>query len=191
MSITSGESGQSSGLDPAISKTGYFNSNASSFYLPAFCFWYSDVAMGETLVRADDETGQIIIAINMGNASRKYDGQIGDMVTLSLFKKKGYLDEYHAHRLPVSENRADYAMDSVFSDFRSVTTGGIPAGTLYRSTGPSDRNQTRAACTDRLALTLGIKSAIDVSDSKEKLAEMAKTGLPPSSNALWVPESAT
>lgn len=134
-----------------------------------FCTSYSDVDTGNLVVRDDKENNLVVVAINMGNFSTTYDANKGDKVTFSLKEKKGYLSEYLLHQLKRSNDRSDYALDSVFANFRNISTNGINPGVLYRSSSPVNNEIGRAAYSDALAKAVGINAVLNLADSKEDI----------------------
>ena len=102
-------------------------------------------------------TGYVSMAINMGNFAETYgiatkhtdenknwwweacEGVTFPIqVTFELYEKEGYLADYLLHELTRTNDRADYAhlSDAEFANFRNVTTTGMGAGKLYRSSSP-------------------------------------------------------
>lgn len=134
-----------------------------------FCTNYSDVDSGSNVVRDDQDNNLLVVATNMGNFSKTYNVKEGDKVTFGLSEKAGYLTEYQIHQLKRSNDRSDYAADSVFANFRSITTTGIKPGVLYRSSSPVNNSIGRAAYADELADAAGIKAAINLADSDEEI----------------------
>ena len=130
---------------------------------------YSDVDTGSLIVRDDQGNDLLIIAINMGNFATTYNVSVGDKVTFSMLEKEGYLSEYLLHQLKRSNERSDYATDSIFANFRSITTTGIKPGLLYRSSSPVNNELGRAAYADRLAKAVGINTVINLADSDEDI----------------------
>ncbi len=132
---------------------------------------YSDVDNGSELVRGPNGTGirNIIIAINMGNFAETYKVKEGDKVSFELKEKGGYLTEWEIRQLDRSNNREDYASDVIFANFRNVTTGNIAPGVYYRSSSPVNNELGRAAYADALAKEAGIKTVVNLADSKEEL----------------------
>jgi len=61
----------------------------------------------------------------MGNFASTYNVSIGDKVIFSMLEKEGYLSEYLLHQLKRTNERNDYASDSIFANFRSIATTGI------------------------------------------------------------------
>ena len=121
---------------------------------------YSDVDQGSMICRVvikpDTNEDTIILAINMGDLAtttaiaekEKIEADPGyvwhysveEPVTVSFAMKEqgGYYDQWVMHQLVRSENREDYPdlTDEAYANFRAVTTTGIGAGKLYRSSSP-------------------------------------------------------
>ncbi len=134
-----------------------------------FCTSYSDVDTGNLVVRDDKANNLLIVAINMGNFSTKYNVKVGDKLTFSLAEKAGYLSEYQLRQLKRTNVRADYATDSIFANFRSITTTGIKPAVLYRSSSPINNEIGRAAYSNALAKAVGIATILNLSDSAEEI----------------------
>lgn len=134
-----------------------------------FCTSYSDVDTGSVVVRDDQANNLLVIAINMGNFSTKYNAKVGNKVSFSLSEKEGYLSEYQLHQLKRTNLRSDYATDSIFANFRSITTTGIKTGVLYRSSSPVNNELARATYSDALAKTVGVKAVLNLADSDEEM----------------------
>ncbi|WP_027623156.1 tyrosine-protein phosphatase [Clostridium lundense] len=134
-----------------------------------FCTSYSDVNTGSLVVRDDQKNNLLVVAINMGNFSTKYNAKIGTKVSFSLSEKEGYLSEYQLHQLKRTNLRSDYAADSIFANFRSITTTGINPGVLYRSSSPVNNELARAAYSDALVKAAGVKAVLNLADSDEEI----------------------
>lgn len=132
---------------------------------------YSDVDTNSLLVRDDQDANIIVVAINMGDFAKTYNVEVGDEVTFSLLEKEGYLSEYLLHQLERTNKRSDYATDSIYANFRSIATSGINPGVLYRSSSPINNTLNRAQYTDDLTGAVGMKTVINLSDSKEAAEE--------------------
>jgi len=134
-----------------------------------FCTSYSDVDTGSLVVRDDQKNDLLIVAINMGNFSTKYNVKAGDTVSFSLREKGAYLSEYLIRQLKRTNVRSDYATDSVFANFRSIATTGIEPAVVYRSSNPINNEIGRAAYADALAEAVGIKTVLNLSDSEQDI----------------------
>ena len=128
------------------------------------CTNYSDVDNGKYLVRLSG--GAVSVAINMGNFAKTNGAAEGTPVTIALKEKAGYLADYRIRQLKKSENRNDYVSDEVFANFRAVKAGAIAPNRLYRSCNPL-YGDARAPFAEKLIAQAGIKTAINLADSRE------------------------
>ncbi len=138
-----------------------------------YCTSYSDVDTGSLLLRNDTKNDLLLAAINMGNFSETYKAKEGDSITISLKEKKGYLSEYLLRQLERTNNRGDYATDSIFANFRGITTAGIKKGVLYRSASPINNEIGRAAYADKLTEAVGVRTVVNLADNKTEIASYA------------------
>lgn len=136
-----------------------------------FCTSYSDVDTGSLVVRHDQKNDLVVVAINMGNFSTKYNVKAGDTLTFALKEKKGYLAEYLIRQLKRTNNRSDYATDSIFANFRAITTTGIGPGVLYRSSNPINNELGRAVYANALTRAAGVRTVLNLSDSPQDIAK--------------------
>ena len=134
-----------------------------------FCTSYSDVDTGSLLVRNDEKNDLLIVAINLGNFSTKYNAKVGDSIKFSLKEAKAYLSEYLLRQLKRTNERSDYASDSIFANFRSVVTTGIKPGVLYRGSSPINNEIGRAAYSNALAEAVGVKTVLNLADNAENI----------------------
>ena len=138
---------------------------------------YSDVDTNNLLVRHDKDADIIVVAINMGDFAKEYDVEVGDKLSFKMEEKEGYLSGYLLHQLDRTNKRSDYTLDSVYANFRSIATTGINPGVVYRASSPINNELNRAKYADELSEAVGIKTVINLSDSKEKAEEyMAEQG---------------
>ena len=137
-------------------------------YEMPLCTNYSDVDNGANVIRAQ-KGGIVIIAINMGNFADTYNVEAGATVTFALKEAGAYLDEYEIRNLTRTNNRADYASDAVFANFRSVAQGSIAAGVLYRASSPINEEIGRASFVDKLSADAGIATFINLADNDESM----------------------
>lgn len=134
-----------------------------------FCTSYSDVDTGSLVMRDNQESNLLVVAINMGNFSTTYNVNVGDKISFSLLEKEGYLLDYLLHQLTRTDIRSDYTTDSVFANFRSITTTGIKPAVLYRSSSPINNEIGRAAYSDALAEAVGVGAVLNLADSEEEI----------------------
>lgn len=141
---------------------------ANTLEIP-FCTSYSDVDTGSLVVRDDQKNSLLVVAINMGNFATTYNSKVGDKISFSLSQKEGYLSEYLLRQLKRTDVRSDYTTDSIFANFRSITTTGIKPAVLYRSSSPVNNELGRAAYSDALAEAVGVKAVLNLADSEEEI----------------------
>lgn len=134
-----------------------------------FCSSYSDVDSGSLVVRDDQDDNLLVVAVNMGDFATTYNVAVGDKIAFSLLEKGGYLAEYLIHQLDRTNERSDYESDSIYANFRSITTTGIEPAVLYRSSSPVNNSLNRAIYADKLAKAVGINAVLNLADSKEEI----------------------
>ena len=154
---------------------------------------YSDVDQGSMICRVvikpDTNEDTIILAINMGDLAtttaiaekEKIEADPGyvwhysveEPVTVSFAMKEqgGYYDQWVMHQLVRSENREDYLdlTDEAYANFRAVTTTGIGAGKLYRSSSPVNPEINRNHQADAAAEKAGVKTFVNLADAEETM----------------------
>lgn len=172
--------------------------NGTAYQMPV-CTSYSDVDENSMVCRVsiDPATGEnrVIVAINMGDLATKsglavktktaeepgyrWDYQAGVqtpvLVRISMKEQGGYLNEYEIRHLTRSNERTDYAAltDAEFANFRPVTTTGIEAGSLYRSSSPVNPELARNAYADAAIRAAGVKTVLNLSDTLEGIKSYA------------------
>ena len=137
--------------------------NGVSLDIP-FCTSYSDVNTGEAVVRDNQEKDLLVVALNMGDFAGTYQVEKDDVVSFSLAEKGGYLAQYQAHQLERTNDRADYASDEVFANFRPIVLGDIAEGVLYRTSSPVNPELGRASYADDLIEKAGVRTVINLAD---------------------------
>ena len=154
---------------------------------------YSDVDQGSMICRVvikpDTNEDTIILAINMGdlatttaiaekekieaNPGYVWHYSVEEPVTVSFAMKEqgGYYDQWVMHQLVRSENREDYPdlTDEAYANFRAVTTTGIGAGKLYRSSSPVNPEINRNHQADAAAEKAGVKTFVNLADAEETM----------------------
>ena len=150
------------------------------------CSNYADVFMGEKLLRSAPGKPQICLAVNLGQLGMElglveqapegsdYAFQVKEgvefpiRVTIEMKEKGGYADRLALGLLTCTYEKSDYPelSDAEYANFREITTTGMGAGKLYRSSSPvrPDINRHREA--DEAAKAAGIRTIINQSDSE-------------------------
>ena len=134
-------------------------------------------------------TGYVSLAINMGNfaetygIAKKMTDDAGNWywvafegvefpieVTFELYEKEGYMAEYLLHELSRTNAREDYAhlTDAEFANFRAVTTTGMGAGKLYRSSSPINPEIGRNTYAMTEVEKAGITVVMNLADTEEE-----------------------
>ncbi len=154
---------------------------------------YSDVDTGSMIFRVvtGDAGDAVILAINMGDlattiglaAKTKIEEDPGFRwdytegvetpvaVAVAMKEKGGYADEYLIHQLVRTNERGDYAAltDEQYANFRAVTTTGMGAGALYRSSSPVNTEINRNAEADEALNGAGIETVMNLADNEETM----------------------
>ena len=131
--------------------------------MPVFNGYYTD--RGGFLLRIDPNDGDIGLCINYGNFSEAAGVVAGDDVTITLKEKCGALATQEVNALVYSDERADFASDVVFANFRPVVEG-----KLYRSASPINNKTNRAHYVDDLIRQAGVQAVMNMSDTPEDVA---------------------
>ena len=160
--------------------------DGKSYDVP-FCTNYSDVDTGKLVLR--DNKGTLILAINMGDFTSTNgiavkntadDGSVtwtvsdgrtlADIkVSIGMKEKGGYKDEYLIHQLTRTNERADYATDQIFANFRNIASGKLGKNMLFRSSSPVNNEIGRAAYADDFEEANHINAVLNLADTNEDI----------------------
>ena len=130
--------------------------------MPVFNGYYAD--RGECMIRVDPNTGNISLCVNYGSFSETAGVDAGDAVTITMKEKDGARTTQEINNLVYSDDRADYASDVAFANFRPVAEG-----KLYRSASPIDNRANRAHCADSLIQEAGVQTVLNMADTPEDI----------------------
>ncbi len=112
----------------------------------------------------------VAIAFCSGDSVWKIAELSEDMTaTVSLNARGKYLVQENTMNTVYSNNRADFAEDTVFSNFRAMKGGKLKKDTFFRGTSPINDTNKRALCTDNLIEKNGIRYILDLADNEEKI----------------------
>lgn len=139
--------------------------------MPYFDGYYVD--HGEYMVRAYPGHENIAVCINYGKFAETAGVGVGDEVTITLKEKGGELATQEISSLVYTNERADYESDEVFANFRMITAGGVADSRLYRSASPIDNEYGRAAISNRMAESAGIRSVMNMGNTAEEIEQFA------------------
>ena len=135
--------------------------------MPFFDGYYS--TPGTVMLRGVSAEENIAVCINYGDFSKETGIAIGDRVEITMAEKAGMRAFYELSALKYSDNRADYADDATFANFRAVTIGSIGSGKLYRSASPIDNEHSRAGYANALIAKAGVATVLNLADSAEDI----------------------
>lgn len=130
--------------------------------MPCLSGYYVD--RGGCMLRANPYTGDIDLCINYGDFSELAGIGPGDAVTIALKERAGALELEEIYNLVYSDDRADFASDAVFANFRPVV-----AGKLYRSSSPVENAIHRARYADALIREAGVRTVMNMSNTPEQV----------------------
>lgn len=133
--------------------------------LPVFNGYYVD--RGDCMMRIDPHDGDISLCVNYGNFAEMAGVGAGDTVTIAMKEKGGALATQEVNALVYSDDRADFASDIVFANFRPVVEG-----VLYRSASPIDNKANRAHYADKLIQEAGVQTVMNMANTPEKIASL-------------------
>ena len=92
-----------------------------------------------------------------------------DTASVYLREKGKYIDTQIARDIHYYDERERYPSDTVFANFRVITTGNIREGILYRSASPCDDQHNRATYVNALIEEAGVNTILDLADSDVKI----------------------
>ena len=130
--------------------------------MPCFSGYYVD--RGACMLYVNPFTDSVALCINYGNFSEMAGIGEGDAVTIAMKEKAGAQELEEINSLVYSDDRADFASDAVFANFRPVV-----AGKLYRSASPVDNVIHRARYVDALIREAGVQTVFNMSNTPEQV----------------------
>jgi hypothetical protein len=138
--------------------------------LPYYNGYY--VLTGEPLLVAYPGYDYIKAAINNGDDLWTV-AELDDDTTaeISLCARGKYLNVQQARDIHYEDDRALFASDAVFANFRNVQVGQLKENVLYRSASPCDNQHNRAPYVGDLIEQAGVRFIVNLSDTDEKIAK--------------------
>jgi protein tyrosine/serine phosphatase len=133
--------------------------------MPVFSGYYAD--RENCILRVNPYKDALSLCINYGNFSEMTGIGVGDAVTIAMKEKYGAMATQELYGLSYSDDRADFASDAVFANFRSVAEG-----KLYRSASPIDNKAKRAHYADRLIQEAGVQTVMNMANTPETIAAL-------------------
>ena len=122
------------------------------------------VDRGEPMLRAYPGHTNISLCVNYGKFAEIAGVDAGDPVTITLKEKAGALTLQEINNLTYTNDRADYASDAVFANFRVVKEG-----KLYRSASPVDNQYNRARFANALIQEAGVRAVMNMASTEEEI----------------------
>ncbi len=144
-----------------------FSNGATLNDVPYFSGYY--VHKGEPVVVAYPNEPYVYIARNNSQMWTSEGLAEGDSVTITLNSAGKYRATYDALAQSYSTERADYASDEQFANFRTLSGGKLRANFLYRGASPVDDSRKRAAIADALVAQHGIVDVVDLADTRDEM----------------------
>ncbi len=144
--------------------------NDTSLMVP-FGDAYSNVDNKKEVIVPNKDGNSVIVAINMGDFSKTYGADLATELEFSMGEKAGYKEEYEIRSIDKyrTNKREDYSSDEVFANFRPIVMGNIKPGVLYRTSSPINPELGRSKYANDLIEKVGVKTVINMADSKEEL----------------------
>ena len=104
-------------------------------------------------------------------------GDPGDKVTITMTQKGGYKEKYDLLKSTFPAEMRPGETPEQYANFRVVSTTGMGKNILYRSSNPINcrDNRGRYRVVDSLASVAGIKTEIDLADTKDAIEGYMKT----------------
>lgn len=144
-----------------------FSNGETMTDIPYFNGYY--VKTGEPVMVAYHGHDYVVIAHNNADLWTPFKLEEGMTVTVTLNTSGKYLATQEAVGQNYSMERADFASDEIFANFRALKGGRLKADYLYRGTSPVDNSRKRAAYADKLIEEHNIACIIDLADSDEEM----------------------
>lgn len=138
--------------------------------MPCFNGYYVD--REAPMVHVNPYLGSITLCVNYGSFVDLSGVGKGDAVTIAMKEEGGALDIQEVNNLVYSDERADFASDEVYTNFRAVAEG-----RLYRSVSPVDNKIKRARYADNLIRQAGVQTVMNMVNTDGEIAQlMAEEG---------------
>ena len=135
--------------------------------VPYFNGYYTKT--GEPVVVAYPKNDYVIIANSNADLWTPFELADGMTATITLNTSAKYIATQEALGQAYSVDRADFASDEIFANFRAVKGGSLKADFLYRGASPVDNSRKRASYANALIEQHNIACIIDLADSDEDM----------------------
>jgi len=138
--------------------------------IPYYNGYYTSI--GDPLVVGYPGYPHIEVAINFGDPLWDVSGvQAGDTANVTLREAGAFSNIQEAFDITYTDNRADYASDEQFANFRALRGGSMKPGVAYRSASPIDNEHNRAPYVEGLMKQAGVAYILNLSDNKTEANE--------------------
>ena len=135
--------------------------------VPYFNGYY--VKNGDPVIVAYPSNENILITLNNTGIWNTANLTSDCTVDITLNTAYKYKDTQEALGQSYSLDRTEYSSDEEFCNFRSLSGGKLKDSLIYRGASPVDNSRNRAKYTDTLLEKTGIKTIIDLADTKEDM----------------------
>lgn len=125
----------------------------------------------ELMLRGATPQSPVAVCINYNSFCEQYGVQVGDTLEIRMVQKEGMLPMQEICSLQYNCDRASYADDATFANFRMVTAGRIGNNKLFRSASPINDEFQRAACASGFITDAGVATVLNLADSREEILE--------------------
>ncbi len=137
--------------------------------VPYFSGYY--VKQGMPVLVAYPGNGNVLVAYKNAELWTEAGLEDGTSVTITLNTAGKEATAQETLGQSYSTDRADYASDEQFSNFRALSGGNLKENFLYRGASPVNNVYGRASTTDTLLEKTGIETVIDLADSDENMQD--------------------
>ncbi len=144
-----------------------FSNGVTLTDIPYFNGYY--VKPGKPLVVAYPKNDYVLIASSNADFWTPYELKDGMTVTITLNESAKYLATQEALGQSYSVDRADFASDEIFANFRALKGGNLKPDFLYRGASPVDNSRSRASYANAQIEQHNIACVIDLADSDEDM----------------------
>ena len=144
-----------------------FSNGVALTDIPYFNGYY--VKTGNPVVVAYPKNDYVIIANSNTDFWTPFGLEDGMTVTVTLNESAKYLATQEALGQSYSVDRADFASDEIFANFREVKGGSLKPGFLYRGASPVDNSRKRASYANAQIEEHNIACILDLADSDEDM----------------------
>lgn len=135
--------------------------------IPYYSGYY--VRSGEPVMVSYSGNDYVLITYNNVGIWKQAGLKEGDTVRVELNTPGRYAATYEALKQKYSNNREDFASDTVFANFRALKGGRLKDNFLFRGVSPVDNGRGRAAYADALVKANNISCVIDLADSDKDM----------------------